>query len=314
LIPLTEFQLKRFSVRWRFLVQPIIFVGCYGLWVFALRLLSLTLIAYFTISPNSRFQDISDAFSSNEVSLMGLSALLFIVLLVRLNPLTSTVPKEIVSRERIEKDFLPGFIQGAAIAGGLILLFVLSGVYRYLGYFIQLGEAPLELANVLLRMATLVALAYCEEYIFRERFTRPLKDHLSSFTCANLGAIFYIGIKVLQFDLGWMHLLTLYLIALTLFYRDLESGSFSKGAGLWAGILVVFHPVSSLPIFGNHFSGILLVKYPASSIFSSEGWQSFVEWIRFLTGGAGGPISSFTFQFILLLDISRSILRKRVTS
>src|SRR5690242_16918768 len=85
----------------------------YGVWVLAVRLLILTFITYFIISPTSRFQDISDAFSSNEVSLMGLSALLYLALLFGINPVTATPLSEIITRESIEKSYIPGFVEGA---------------------------------------------------------------------------------------------------------------------------------------------------------------------------------------------------------
>src|SRR4051794_4331157 len=98
------------------LLKPAIIFCTYAGWVIFARLLTLTLITYLMISPTSRFQDISEVFSSNEVSLMGLGALAFLGLLFCLRPLTSITWKELVSRPRIEKDFLPGFINGATLA------------------------------------------------------------------------------------------------------------------------------------------------------------------------------------------------------
>lgn len=286
-----------------------IYIGSYAAWVVFVRLLTLSLITYFSISPITHFQDINDAFSSNEVSLMGLSALLFVTILYQLNPLQHDSLSEIVSQEKIEKYFLPGFLRGSLLAGGLVLLFLVAGFYRYLGYFIRLEEAPIELANVLLRMAALAILTYCEEYIFRKKMVQQLKTHLPIFACAQITSLAYCSVKLLQFDLGWMHLLTLYLISLCLFYRAQNEGEFAKGAGLWAATLIVFHPLFSLPIFGNNFTGMFLIKSQSSiaqstgSLFSSN-WNSV---IRMISGGAGGPISSLALQAILLCDILRNI-------
>jgi hypothetical protein len=305
-------RLKKLSPRLTWFYQACSFVGFYAIWVFVVRLLMLTFITYFTISPTSRFQDISDAFSSNEVSLMGLSALLFLALISSLNPLTSTTIPEIITRKKIEKNFLPGFVQGSFFSGGLIVAFVLAGVYRYLGYFIQFDEAPLELANVLLRMAALGALVYCEEFIFRYKLKNLFQEHLPDIAAANLIALFYCLIKLIQFDLGLMHLLTLYIASVALFYRTRNEGQFSRGAGFWAATLIIFHPLLSLPIFGNDFPGILLLKYqPVLSSGKLSTLDNSISGIRFLTGGAGGPLSSFAFQLLLILDVARSILRKR---
>ncbi len=278
----------------------------YAFWVILVRLLTLTFITYFTISPTTRFQDISDAFSSNEVSLMGLASLFFVILSCKLNPLTSTKTKEVISQEKFEKNFIPGFIQGIFFAFGIILAFLFNGTYRYLGYFIQLNEAPLELANILMRMMALAMLAYCEEFLFHYKIQRDLSGVLPDFVAASVIAVIYCSIKMLQFDLGTMHLMTLFLVSVTLFYRTRNEGRFAKGAGFWSAILILFQPLLSLPIFGNHFSGILLIKYE-----STRDLDSSRSAIRFLTGGAGGPLSSFTFQLLLILDIARSILKKK---
>lgn len=304
--------LKKNLLQLTWLGWPIVFFSAYALWVLIFKLLTLSFITYFTISPTSHFQDISDAFSSNEVSLMGLSAFIFISLLHGLNPMTSTSLAEIITRERIERSFLPGFVQGAFFAGGMILAFLLSGVYRYLGYFIQLNEAPLELANVVLRMASLGALAYCEEFIFRHKLPRLLRSHLPELVMAHGISVAYCIIKLLQFNLGIMHLVSLYLVSLSLFYRGKNEGQFSKGAGFWAAILVVFQPLLSLPIFGNDFSGILLVKYQSLFGAGFGAATSSGPAIRLITGGTGGPVSGLAFQLLLILDIGRSIRQNRV--
>lgn len=302
-------RLKRFFLRPSWFYRTLGFTLLYAFWIWGVRLLTLTFITYFTISPTAHFQDISEAFGSNEVTLMGLAALLFILLIKGLNPLTTSRATEILNRDQVEKSFLPGFVQGGFLAGGLIIAFLLSGAYRYLGYFIQFEEAPIEWLNVLLRMAALGCLAYCEEFIFREslvvKMGEPPSNWFFQVAQANWIAFLYCGIKLLQFDLGWMHLATLYLIAISLYFRS-KIHHFSKGAGFWTAILIVFHPLLSLPIFGNDFSGILLVKYQPVT----KSWISS-ELIRFLSGGAGGPISSFAFQLLLILDIGRSIWKRR---
>jgi hypothetical protein len=297
----------------------------YACWVLFFRLLTLTFLTYFIISPNARFQDISDSFSSNEVSLMGLSSLLFVGLLYWLTPLTGTSLEEIITRDQIEKKFLPGFIRGVIFAGALICILILLGIYNYLGYFIQFGEAPLELANVFFRMAALACLAYCETFIFHNKLIRYLKGHVPDLGSALFIAVLYAGIKILQFDLGIMQLVTLFLVSISLFYHSLETTpgqsrelnpKFSFGAGFWAAILIVFQPLLSLPLFGNDFSGLLLLRYNSTLLETHAKWaglnsEQISIWIRFLSGGAGGPLSSFAFQVVLIIDIIRSVLKKR---
>ncbi len=302
--------MRDFFIRLNWTYRPLAFISFYAFWILIFRLLALSCIAYFTLSPTSHFQDITDAWSASEVSVIGLSALLFVSLLCGLYPLTSTSLSEVITRKSIERGFLPGFIQGAFFAGGIVLAFLLSGVYRYLGYFIQLNEAPLEIINIILRMTALVTLVFCEEFIFRYKLRKFLSQHLPEKIAVHIVAGCYCLVKILQFDLGIMHFFTLYLVSLSLFYRSPDSSQFAKSAGFWAAILIIFQPILSLPIFGNDFSGILLVKYqPIAKIEDPTDPSHSV--IRFLTGGLGGPISSFTFQLLLILDICRSIFRQK---
>lgn len=278
-------------------------------WVALARLLTLTFITYFMINPalnfSPRYQDISEVFSSNEVTVMSLAALIFIIMLFLLRPLTSITFNQVVNRTFIEKDFLPGFLQGAALATGLVLLFLLLDTHKNLGYLISFQDAPLELLNILFRIFALLVLAYAEEYLFRQKLITAFSESSKKFSpvaTATIVTLFYLCVKMIQFDLSILHLINLALLSFTLSLRSLN-GSFARGAGLWAGMLTIFHPILSLPIFGNDFSGVLLVKYQTINSLSPDTLR------RLLTGGAGGPLSSLTLQLILLADILRNLRR-----
>jgi hypothetical protein len=303
-------KIKRVFTKPHWIHKPIKIILFYAFWILGIRLVSLSLITYFMISPTSHFQDISDTFSSYEIVIMGLSAFLFVFFLFSLNQVKTISYDQLITREQIEKRFFPSFIQGAFFAGAMALAFILSGVYRYLGYFIQLDDATLELLNLIIQMAALIALAYSEEFIFHYYLKKSLSENIPPLILGNVIAIFYCGIKMVQFDLGILHLITLYLVSLCLFYRTQNEEEFAKGAGFWAGILITFHPLLSLPVFGNSISGILLIKYQPPNHTPALDLDSAHALKRLITGGLGGPFSSFTFQLLLLLDISRSILKK----
>jgi hypothetical protein len=294
--------------------RPLAYVAAYSVWTLAFRLLVLTFLTYFLMASGRkpRFEDISEAFGANELTVMGLSALLFVALLRALNPVTTTTTAEIFTPIRLEKYFLPGFAHGATLAAGVTLAFVLSGHYRYLGSFIPFEEAPLAGLTVLVRILALGVFAYCEEFVFRHKISRYLLQQLGKakasrlsvrLMTASLVAVMYCGLKVLQFDLGVMQLGTLFLVSLSLSIRSFADGDFGRGAGFWAAILIVFQPLLSLPALGGDFTGIILIKYQPPS--SGE------EAARILTGGIGGPLSSVALQMLLALDIARGLLRLR---
>ncbi len=295
---------KKFLLRAQWFHYCSLLMLSYAVWIILVHFLSLTFITYFLSIPHSRLQDINDSLSSNQVSLMGLASLIFTVLLWRLHPITSVERGDIFKRERFENSFVPGFLKGATYSGALILFFILVGAYRYLGYFIQFSAVPLDVVNVIFRMLALAVLAYTEEFLFRFKVVSYFKDQIPSWLSAQLIAFLYCGIKLLQFDLSFMHLLTLYLLSLVLFYRSEETGTFERGAGYWAGCLIVLQPLASLPIFGNEFSGTLMIKTNSQLTFTG---------LKVFTGGEGGPLASLAFQALLLLDLLRSILTRRQT-
>jgi hypothetical protein len=267
------------------------------------RLLVLTFVTYFLMASNAKFQDISDAYGSNEIVIIGIGSFLFILFLRFLHPLTSTTTDEIFTPQRFEKRFVPGFLHGAVLAVFVAAAFLLSGLYRYLGFYIQFEEAPLALVGILLRVAALFALAYCEEFIFRYKVMFALRREVPDLYAAGLTALLYCGVKLLQFDLSWMQLITLFLISFALSIRTISDGDFMRGAGYWAGLLIVLHPFLSLPILGNEFQGILIIKY--------QGDIEAAGTSRFLTGGIGGPLSSFALQLLFLIDVLQGIYRNK---
>jgi hypothetical protein len=319
-----RFDYARPSREKRGIANAVAWCAAYAGWVTVLRLLVLTFVTYFVMNSNAtksaRFEDISEAFGSNELTLVGISAAIFVIVLKLLNPITTTTTAEIFTPQRIEKNFLPGFFHGALVGSGLILAFLLSGLYRYLGFIVQFEDLHIQLPGIIVRVLAILGWVYCEEFVFRHKIMKysamlpfsfssdPRRsERYAHVTAVLLTALIYCAVKMLQFDLGWMHLLTLFLASIALSMRTLADGDFAGGAGFWAAILIVFHPILSLPIFGNEFSGIVLVKHQAGL----DEADAQAAMARFLGGGAGGPLSSFAFQLLLILDIVRGILRFR---
>jgi hypothetical protein len=284
-------------------------LGLYAAWILLMRLFTLTFITYFVAaSSNSghavRFDEISDTLASHELNLFGVYAISLIVLIYSLNPLNSFRPAEFLNWTRARRRMWPGFVHGGMLAMGLTAAFLLSGAHRYLGFFIQLEDVSVAIAAVITRTVSLLALVYAEEFIFRDRILNHLKTTgCSTRLIALLLSIFYCLIKMMQFDLGAMQLLTLFLLSISLTFRAMHEGDFLPGAGFWGAILLVFHPLLSLPVFGSDFSGLFFLKYQVEGADLSP---TYLDTIRFVTGGAGGPLSSLALQAILAFDLVRT--------
>jgi len=286
-------------------------------WVLAWRLLVLSFVTYVVMSSGTqspRFEDVTEALSANELWLTALGSLLFLGLVRLFNPLpdpANPLSTRSLTRPAIRKDLLPGLAQGGILATGIVAACLLSGVYHYLGFFVHFEQVLLAAANVLLRVASLVVLVHCDERIFRQGILLSLRDLrlpgnpsvlVTRMAAAALTTAAFVGIKALQFDLGTMHYVTLALISIALSLRALSGRGPLEGAGLWTALLLVFHPLFGLPVLGNEFAGIILIKYQATD-------SGPTDLMRFLTGGAGGPLSGFALQILLIFDMIRTGLR-----
>ena len=69
-------------------------------------------------------------------------------------------------------------------------------------------------------------------------------------------------------------------------------------------MLVAFQPLSSLPLFGSDFQGLLLIRY-------ESGLSGEPDWFRWVTGGAGGPLSSVSLQMLLAVETLQHFLRDK---
>ena len=283
--------------------QPLLYslrlTGFYLLWILFFKELVLIFTTYFLIPSRPLFQDITETLGSNEITLIGISALGFLLLLKWLYPLCYVTSDQIFNLPRLKKNFKLGFLHGAVLATGVILAFLLSQQHHFLGFFIQFDEAPIETINIILRIFGLTALAYCESFIFNFKIQSYLKNY-PRITQILILSTLYCFIKTIQFDLGVMHLLTLFLIAVILSTRH----SFEESAGFLTAILIIFHVLVSLPVFGNEFSGVFHVKYQGLQSADIDNTS-----IRLLTGGAGGPFSSIAFQLVLIVHIIRTLLK-----
>lgn len=341
-------SIKKLTLRFPGISKAFFMIVAYVSWTLVFRLFSLTFITYFIMSAGStgsplgggaevsKLEEINEALTTSQSVVTALGTLGFIYILklfynqhqiVSGGPATRWV--EFFSVQRFEKQFMPGFLHGAVLAAGVALAFLLSGIYRYLGFFVQTDNAPMATASLLLRSVSFIIFIYCEEYIFRHwvfkklsttlnpsRSRYPLNEFWASLSVVFLSGIFYVGMKLIQFDLGWMQALTLLLISFALGMRALGTGDFIQGAGFWAAILIVFQVLLSLPVFGQDFSGLFLLKYQATVAPTVADLKDFWptdsssgETLRWITGGAGGPLASLAFQILLLFDLTRAFRR-----
>ncbi len=279
------------------------FLTLYGLWCLALKIVTKTLITYFSRSAQSPLHDIADAFSSSGLFVAAIAAFSFSWLSKQLqfNP-SRTLSyrwdwRETFSEHKL-KFFLPGFFQGTMLAMCLVGGLIANGDYVILSAFVPFNEPLSGVLSLLLRSLALVLLITKEDQLYRTYIT-PRLEPLNLPQGARfvlLGASYWI-IKSLQFDLGMMQGLTVFLLGSVVFSFHTPP-EYPRATGFLIGLLGIIHIFFGNPIFASNFSGLFLI-----GIIESES-----RFKVFFNGGLGGPLSSFALQVILLvLFLSRAI-------
>lgn len=282
-----------------------------------LRLVVLSLLTYVMHTASGRpprFEEISEIYYANELLIVGYGALAFVFAWKALLPIirglfgatrwSVSIPQAHPWRE-VAPELSQGAIQGGIVAVGIVAALLLSGSFRYLGSFIQLEGAPLALVSLLLRGGAVAALAYSEELLFRGAFLSTSRGRIAPWVAILGTSGAYVIAKWFQFEFGIMQSLSLFLLSYALSVRALRTGSIYPGIAYVSAVWIVLHVGLSLPLFGSEFTGPLLLK-PA------ESGAPLPEVLgRFLTGGSGGPLSSFAFQAILVVDILRHTIQRR---
>ena len=278
----------------------LIFLVSYTVWTTLFQWLGQALITYFMRQSGSSIHEISDVFASNAIILASIGSAAYLFLLTRIPPYATTELDNFLPKLEFEKNFVPGFLRGSATALIFVMVFVVIGLYRYLGSLVSFDEAYVSLFNVVLRLIALLILVYCEEFFFREKLLQIFLGRYSAIGASIICSLLFSSVKEIQFDLGARQFLTVFLISYSLSLRAISKKSFIFSAGILSGFLIVLHAVMSLPVYGNEFQGIFLIQYRVSPADDTE-------WLRYFTGGPSGPMSSVAFQIILLFDaIKRS--------
>lgn len=310
--PLTR-QIERYS----WLRKALGIAVTYGLWILSLRLITLTLITYFLMPSFSKLHDISEVAAASEIIVAGLAALSYVCIFIGLQPTRGMMGLRAHFKKKSFLALSKGVIQGSVLALGLMGAFLLSGYYEYLGVLLQFDYSLFGLLNIIFRSIALLVMVFSEEWLFRVQIFEDLKSKTSSLYAAAGCSILYCVIKQIQFDLGIMQTLTLFLISTLLCLRFNQSGEgLLKGVGIWSSLLIMFHPVLGLPILGTEFSGVVTLNYQGGQQAQANSLMAMgipIDWrmALFLTGGLGGPLSSFALQLVLSTQIMLSLYKQK---
>lgn len=272
----------------------------FTLWL--VRLIFLTFIAFsFVRSPErAALQKIGDVVRANQVITYGTAALVFVLALQVLQPLTRTSFRQVFDLQLLAQRFAPNGLNGLIFAAVLVLGTTLGGHMSYLGFYMKFDEVVLTLTSAGLFALFLSVMVLVEEYVLRAVLEPRIGDSFGAFATLGISTAAFIGIKYLQFDLGWAEVLNLALLNLTLSIIARAEGGYMSSASFCAVFLILVHLVFGLPFMGQDMPGILLLRSSAD-----EGLGTL------LSGGAAGPESGLVLTVLLLIYLYLPQIRSK---
>lgn len=290
-----------------------ILLGYYCVWGLLFKLFTLTILTYFLMSPTFKLYDISEAFSANELNILGICAAGFIGALFLFRPLhRNQLKQELFGSHALKEYFSKGLLKGMLLSFSFVAAMILSGYYHYLGYFIHSEESVYVVIVLFMKAFSLFFLILAEEYIFRQKLLLSLTKTLSPILSSVLVSLLYALLKYIQFSASPLELVTLFCASFMLSIRIYNTGHFLNGTGLYFGLLFTFHSLLGLPLLNNEFSGIFLVKYHMSDFFLSR--DVTPETAKLITGGENGPLASLTLQVLFFIEALRHLVKRKFKS
>lgn len=187
-----------------------------------------------------------------------------------------------------KSELLQGLASGCIVLAVFLFLFTLSRKGTFLGIYLTSTFRTPAFPLFFLDFASLAALVFCEEYIFRHRIFPLLLSECSENLAVIVNMAVAIFFKSLQFELTWMECLNLGLLNIALGYFYLRSGRAHKGIGFLLGFVCLSHSLTGLPLWEN--------ESPSFFLFKAVDRQQEI-----LFGGALGPFGGLALTTILLV-------------
>jgi hypothetical protein len=179
-----------------------------------------------------------------------------------------------------------GLYSGLILGGIILALLLLSGRGSYLGLYLTSALGTPVFPLFLLSLGSSVVLLVTEEYLFRHKFMWALQNYGNAIAIG-LTVLVATLFKLLQFHLDHIALLNTALLQLLLSIYFVRSQKCHRGIALLVSLIVFWHPLAGLPLWG--------VETPSLFLFKSQSTTD--DW---LFGGGGGPFSGLALTAALI--------------
>jgi hypothetical protein len=289
-------------------VSSVLLLGGYFLFTLFFQFLFLTVITYFLIASSQKppkLEEVSDFFANNNLIWSAVSAFLFSAVIRKREELRAPrkFDKRLAQWFRAA-DLYYGIATATLVFALLVLWMFVNEYYVFEGFVFQLDGSFLPILNLIGQSIALLVWIHSEEFIFREFLFRQIAGRARFWSWVVLFSGVYALLKYWQFHLGITQSLTFFFVSMFLYTERLVRGTRIFGETFWFFLLGFIHLGASLPIMGIEVSGLFGLQY--KSMFGEP--STFGELLRvttdkrivlFLSGGIGGPLSSFALQLIL---------------
>lgn len=266
------------------------------------RLVFLTMVTFTFVRQPERMslQKIGDVVRANQVLTYGFAALLFVITLHLLHPLTRTSFSQVFHWKELKTSFAPNALNGLILALVLIAGSTLGGHMSYLGLYMKFDEVMMAIATALFFGIFLFFIVLVEEFILRVAFEPKLYEHFSLTGVAIVSSLTALLLKSIQYDLDWIAILNLGLFNLTLSIIARTEKTFMASTSFAGAFLVVTHIIFGLPFMGQDMPGLVLLRGA-----NEEGLASL------LSGGSSGPESGLVFTVLLIIYLYLPQIRSK---
>jgi hypothetical protein len=272
-----------------------LFLLGYWMWLFMAHLLGISLVTYGMMDSAPKFTEIADLYFNNYWTVQGWAGLLFFLFNFGLTVGRQAHWPELSARNW-RGTLLPTLIK--TILGSVlwVLLTLWLTPSQFLGPGFSFEEGLWSALNCVIRALAWLGWAVGEEWVFRKVALERLKKILAASLgpratewATVLGITFlWVLTRSWHQQLGLNQTLTLSLVGLALGFYSFRGGSYLNGAAILGGATLSFQVLFSLPVLGHEFTGFWIIKYRSSDL------------LHFVSGGAGGPLSSAILQLGLV--------------
>ncbi len=243
---------------------------------------------------------VDEILQANQILIYGLAATLYVVLLHIMQPLTTTRLSTVFQIQNLKTYFPRHAISGLILTMVLILGGLLAGYIQFLGIYFNLDEIVVSLGSIAVFSLAIFSLILFEEYLLRN-IIESIKiettfEKVSPYVLSLIiSTVFFLFLKIQQFELKRMEILNLILLNVVLFkisHADKSAQRFLSSASFFFVFLFTTHIFFGLPLFGQEMPGIILLRCTTGGFINT-----------LFSGGIRGPENSLLFSLCMIVYI-----------